>query len=704
MKRKLRSAVCTVVMVAASLQLEQSCVAAGRSLVAACRPRVTLSMREFAEKRVRPATGQYPKQRFRISRQPWTGLFFDELDGGRWNTVVCTGPSQSGKTLAMHVIPTLHVIAELHENLVLGPPDEDMADKKWKTDLLPVMQASPSLRGLIPVTGPGSRGGKVRDQIEFENGVMAAIMTPGSSDQGKAGFTSRFANLTEGAAWGRRTEGSSESMSYKQVMARLRAFHRSQRRMIIEGTTTTSDELPWLLMGEDVDRLISSKSRIVSPCPHCESFIAPEREHFVGWQDAETQDEACNEASFVCPDCGVLLSEDDRKASNQDLRLVHAGQSVDAKGDVVGESPPVSTLWFRYSQWHNMLLEYGDLALDEWTAQQHPQDTEARDNAEMELCQFQWCYPYKAPSLAEVELTREQVRAKYSRPDGDLPLGVLPESAEVVGTGIDCRQTQLHFVAWSAGRSGEAWDVHRVDLGVWPVRSAELGPSVALITALRELRERFDKRGWRDSSGRKLTPHWSLVDGGWKTDIVRQFIRESPEHWMMSFGRGQSQPANRGGYSHPTKLSADTQWIGDQCHVKLHRDHLVRAMFVNADHWKTALREGLATPHGASGCITLCKCETADQRQLDQQFDSQVRSERAEWVKLPTKPRPVLVYTNETGKVNHFLDAGSLGLVSLNLSGVRLAALGDVKEASLAGHTKKPIRTPTGQAFLATQR
>src|SRR5690242_9240513 len=64
------------------------------------RPRRLRSMREFAEQEIVIPDGPFQGRRFRCDRQPYTGLWFDAVDSGRWSRYVATGPTQSGKTLA----------------------------------------------------------------------------------------------------------------------------------------------------------------------------------------------------------------------------------------------------------------------------------------------------------------------------------------------------------------------------------------------------------------------------------------------------------------------------------------------------------------------------------------------------------------------------------------------------------------------------
>lgn len=88
-------------------------------------------MRDFAEQEIIIPEGPHAGRRFRCSRQPYTKLWFDEVDSSRWMRCVATGPTQSGKTLSCFVIPLLYHLFELSETVICGLPDMDMAADKW---------------------------------------------------------------------------------------------------------------------------------------------------------------------------------------------------------------------------------------------------------------------------------------------------------------------------------------------------------------------------------------------------------------------------------------------------------------------------------------------------------------------------------------------------------------------------------------------
>ena len=227
---------------------------------------------DFLESEIWLPDGPRKGEQFRFRYQPYTKLLVDELDRDCWPEVFITGPSQSGKTLIAHVTPVVYAVTELRRNVVVGIPDGKMATDKWLVDFRPIFLASPTLKKLLPRTGPGSQGGSVKDYVQLSNGCVVRFMTAGGDDTARAGFTAEGGVfVTEAARWSHSSETSVEADPLEQLRARMQATRRRDRRLIVEGTVTTKLELPWTAQQE------STQSQIVAKCPHCGTWVAPER-------------------------------------------------------------------------------------------------------------------------------------------------------------------------------------------------------------------------------------------------------------------------------------------------------------------------------------------------------------------------------------------------------------------------------------------
>lgn len=239
-----------------------------------------------------PPGGPHGGESYQDEWQPVLGLLWDELDRNYWWEVVITAIVQGSKSFGGLVVPTLRDVFELRYEPIVGVPEADMFADKWDKDFRPVLEASPALEELIPEKGSGAKGGRAKDRVTLGNGVDIKVMSRGGQATNKAGYTSPRLRITEAAGFSAASssEKDEEADPYRQLVARLGAFKLTdpRRLVMIEGTGTVAEALPWRLRGDDEDaKLISSRSRIVSPCPHCRAWISPEREHLVGWQEAQ---------------------------------------------------------------------------------------------------------------------------------------------------------------------------------------------------------------------------------------------------------------------------------------------------------------------------------------------------------------------------------------------------------------------------------
>ncbi len=583
---------------------QQIAWAAKRELFRCRAPRV-LGHCEFAEKYIRIKTGDN-KGPWRRSTLPWAGAFFDLLDDPRWLRVVVTGPTQSGKTQQCLTIPTLRKVKELPQNnIVLGFPDGDMVDKKFRTDFLPMIENSPGLRGLLPSGGVGSKGGKIKDTFTFGNGVVAALMTKGASDEGKAGFTADYAAITEAGGFSEGPETSTETDPLRQIIGRLLAFKRENRRVMIEGTVKVASMLPWTMRGRDDGPMISSQSRLLTPCPHCGEWVCPEREHFVGWQEAETEDMAANEGTFTCPACTAILDDDDRKEANRDLRVVHRGQDIDVQGNVTGPEPPTSTLWFRYTQWHNLLTSYGDLGAKEWEAAQQAEGTAVRDRLERALHQQTWCIPFVS-SLVENETLDPEDLVKRTE---SWPKNILPPDTKRVTIGVDLGKRKGWWVAIAWREGGQRHVPSYGDFEVMPEGEGDVHAHI--VSALKDSIRPMVEQGFAIEGAENMVPEAVWIDGGYHPDAVAEFVRDSGgvkcNRYRFCRGRGESASHKwlKGAFYNRKKTTKATPYIGKGWFAELNTKRRCIEVTCDSDHWKLDVDDGFRGDKEGPGKITL---------------------------------------------------------------------------------------------------
>jgi len=651
------------------------------------------SMREFAEAELVIPDGQYRGRRFRVDRQPFTRLLLEELDNPRWRDVFIAGPSQSGKTYIAFGLPLIYHTAELREPFVVGLPDMRMAQNKWRIDIEPIFRASPRLEQLLPTKGPGSRGGEIKDTVTLTNGAVIKFMTAGGEDTSKAGFTARVLGVTEAARFSTQAEASVEADPLRQLRARLRSYQRSRRRVYVEGTLTVDEELPWTA------RQFSSQSRIVCPCPHCGQWITPGREQLGGWEGAHNELEAAEGAAWFCGACGEAITEAERRTANENAQLVHAGQEIDAEGEISGEAPPTTRLWFHWTAFHNLFQSAADLAVEEWQAAQLEPGTQERENADRELAQFLHSETWRPVDLEHEPLPEGSVAGRAVE---QLPRGAPPADTAAVTVGVDCGMYRLHWVAicWRSNWTGHVLDYNTVEVlhrgGDTAGRRKHV--KARLAEALEELRD-YLAAAWR-LGDQRLELGRVFVDAGYLSDTVHAFCRDAGPVYFAALGRGTGQQAGYQ-YAHPSALGRDVKRIGDGYHLRVHRKHRQLYAIVDSDAWKSTFQEAFRADAGERGSLSIFH----DLAGGHKTYERHVRSERP--VRKHHPRHGLITVWEAASRANHYLDASYLAAAAGHLVGFRFTASPQDRGPELAAQAaaeavSQRLTTPDGRDFLDT--
>lgn len=650
------------------------------------------SLRRFAEEEIVVPEGRFGDLRYRISRLPWTGLLFDEIDSGRWRRFVVTGNVQGGKTLNCFVIPTLWHLFEHREAVVCGVPEMRTAGDKWRKELLPSILAQPRFARHLPQEGAGSQGG-FNGTVTFGNGAELRFMGGTGGDETRSNYTARIATVTEADRLDVSTLVSREAAPIFQIEARTLSYD-ELARFYAECTVTIESGFVWreLKAGSD--------SRIVCPCAHCEAWVSPERDDLIGWHAAEHAIAAAEAAAFACPVCRGRYSDAQRESMNASAVLVHRGQTIAEDGEIVGEPPQTYTLGFRWSAFNNLLWTTAHIAENEWRAC-HDADSES---GERKMRQWFWVIPIEPDETPVTPLTTDDV---LGRAWESLRMGMLPPQTEWVSAGIDVRKSQVHFVvtAWLPCGSGRV-----VDLGIVPVNLDRYGVRRGLRMALRVMAERLNAGYPRqDNPAERLAPGWAAIDAGYRPDEVRAFVREQRaegvRRFIPSWGRGQSQNQNTRQYRHPEATSPKKPHIGEQYYIGFDEAERLHGLIVNADAWKQAAREALAAPVEVAGAIATFEPATEHEQKLLRQFARENTAEQAKEIVVPGRGL-VIVFENLSRRPNHFGDGFYLSCATGHLCGVRVV---DRPATPSPPAAAVPLgaalaTTPTGQPYLLTDR
>lgn len=655
-----------------SLELREA-----RWLFAACRPRQVRTIQEFAEQEIVIPNGKLEGRRYRCAYQPYSRLWFEVLQSGRWNRFFATGPVQSGKTLTCWVIPLLYALFELGETVIVGVPSMDTAADKWKEDLLPVIERT-RYRSLLPRDGQGSRGGS-STAIRFENGATLRWMSGAGGDKARASFTAGKVFITETDGMDQAGSTSREADKISQLEARTEAYG-EDAIVVAECTVSFDTGRTWR------EYQAGTRSRIALKCPECGEYVTPEREHLVGWADAEDEISAAESAAWMCPNCDSLWSDADRRRANDNAILLHGDQEAAPEGEVIGEAPRTKTLGFRWSAVNNMFHTAGHVAAKEWRASRE----EDEENAEKRMKQFTFALPYRPP----VEDCTPLDSQALIRRTGRAPRGVVPTGTEFLTAACDVGASFLHWVvmAWRPSATP-----HIIDYWMERVESEVYGKDRAILLALRASRQKLEA-GWPLASGGQVLakPKVTLIDSRYKPAPVVEFCRESGGHYVPSMSYGATQDEAKGGYFGPSSPNQRHPWVGEDCHIVSDAKWGRAIMHANADAWKSWLHEALAMPTESAGALTLYQTSPRDHLPLARALTAEARQE--EWVADKGK----VVRWVKKRRNNHYLDASYLCCVGGHYCGARRVQADAPAQPRPAGRriVSSPVRRPDGRPLI----
>ncbi|QDU82667.1 Phage terminase large subunit (GpA) [Polystyrenella longa] len=632
-------------------------------------------MGQFAEEEIVIPDGPYAGRRFSCNRQPFSRLWFDAVDSGKWRRLAATGPQQSGKTLDCFIIPILWHLFEFKETVLCGVTSMAMAKEKWEIDILPVIRRS-RYRDLLPRSGKGSRGGQV-DMIQFEHGPVLKFVTGGGDDKSRSHFTSRVLVVTEVDGLDESGATSREASKLKQMEGRTSAYD-DRARIYLECTVSTAEGAIW----QEYQR--GTQSRIVMPCPHCHAWVTPERDDLVGWHEAEHEHAAKQSTQFSCPECGECWTEEERAQANQECRLLHRGQSLNEEGEIEGELPPTDTLGFRWNAANNLFVSAGTVGAREWRGSNQLN----ADEADKELCQWVWAIPPKPLSEILNPIEESVLRGKVI----SLQKLFTPPETTMVTVGLDIGKYFLHYVAMALTSGGR---FHIVDYNEIKVRHEGKLYKDALPEALNHFKTETVDLGWVNADGQPIYADRIWIDSGYweSTDLVYQFCRDQGARWQPMKGYGFAQETKQQ-YNQPKSTGATVSYIGTNYHrswLSKKRTHL---MEVNSDFWKSRFWQHILTDPRNPGSLTICDGTVQDHRYLFKHLMAE--EERVEFI--PGKGEKKVWI--QRGRNNHYLDAGYIATVAMDYN----EHCRQVQIAAPPPQTTSPLLNPYGQAFSILDR
>ncbi|HUX00383.1 MAG TPA: terminase gpA endonuclease subunit [Phycisphaerae bacterium] len=653
-------------------------------------------MKRFALEELVIPEGEHKDTKLLIHRQPWVGLLLDAIDSRRWRRCAVVGCVQSGKSLIGYVLPILYHLFEVKETVVCGVPTMEIAQTKWRMEILPVIKAS-RYRHLLPTRGPGSRGGTGNlEQVTFLHGPTLKFMSAHGGDEKRSSFTARVLSGTEIDKMDEAGEASRETDPVRQMEARLASYDEARRVVYLECTVSIERGRIWQEWGD------GTASRIFCRHAACGEYVCPEREHLVGWREAADVWEARDHAHWACPACGEPITPAERAAMNQvesdhPARLVHRGQGVDARGRVEGDPPRADTLGFRWTAFNNLFWkDPAELAAMEWK-NLHSDVADDEESPERELCQFRFVTPYQPPEWDETPLDARAVRKRFGR----WGKGELPPDLEYLTMGVDLgkRVSWWILTAWRPGASG-----HIVDYGPMEVASDDLGVERAIVAALRDLRDRCEA-GWLGAGDRRQ-PDRVFIDARYQTEAVFSFCgeRASNRRYLPLLGCSASKygiPA----YHRPKKTGTLVKRLGEEYHLVYMPKYRGFAVEANSDYWKSWTHQRLAqrpdqdSGEWSPGAMTVY---ISTDKNAHITLSKHLTAEEGKGTFVPG--RGTQVRWEQKRDANHYLDALAYACIAGHFAGVRLLPEEKPAVAAVPLHAQTRFTTPDGRPFVATER
>jgi len=358
----------------------------------------------------------------------------------------------------------------------------------------------------------------------------------------------------------------------------------------------------------------------------------PEREHIRGVTDCPTERGVIDVAYFACPDCDHPLTAKDR------VDMVHASRCVD-------ENTESMTFSFRWNAFDNLFWTVGEIGLDEWRAHNAPQHK--REDMERVQHQFKWAKPI--PAAKEVNLTSIEDYADRAQ---RIERMHCPWQPLAITAGADIGKHRIYWVVVAHG-PGDAH--HVIDYGRAECPSAEYGEDTGIRNGLAETRDLIEHGGtWAET---RIPVDVACLDYGYASPLVWDFATKNKGYFACKGCGATGGYKDPRTYRNPAKTGGQVLLVGDKFDLRK-TDGNRKIVWHDVDYGKLIVRNGLETPTGQPGCITLF--EERDAHEHDR-FKNHMVAEQL----LPDK-NGVLKW-QRLSRNNHWLDAMALAMLGYRM-------------------------------------
>ena len=589
-------------------------------------PKQTRSFLDFAEQEIVMPDGIRKGLKYTSKFMPWDVEFFKVLDGDHFNRFWSLGSVQSGKTFRVSVIPTLYHLFEIEEDVILGAPDERMANAFYDSKIKPIIKLSKYAK-FLPKEGKGSRGGSVQSLI-FRNGARLRFMGAGGGDAQRSGHTARVVIISEVDKMDKSTAASKETDPISQMESRSDSYG-DNARLYGECTISTS------LGRVNMEAIIwGSNSRCKFKCPYCKEHVFFEREYFTGWQGHDNEMDARKGARYVCPSCSAPWIEADRQKALRSPIMFHE------------KAEETRTFGFSWNAMSSGLMSMELIAQKEYVA-----DRADTPDARKKINQFCWALAYDENTTEDSGITKDLIINKITKHIR----GQAPDNTEKITVGIDLGKYYCWWSVWAW--SGLAVG-HCIDYGAIDVQQGRNRSDLAILDALSNFRDEYLIHGWKHKDGIKKLD-LVLVDSGYEADVSYEFTKNSGNQYLplKGFGTGRNEKTWRVPKSSPTRTLGH-EWAVSKL------ENGINLVELHADFWKAETQNGFSAPSGHAGSLSLFEDEKRNHMRFARQITNEVK--KSEFI--PGKG--IREYWEVISRDNHSLDTSAYARAAADIVGL----------------------------------
>jgi phage terminase large subunit GpA-like protein len=525
-------------------------------------------------------------------------LWLRMLESRRYRWHVLVAPSQRGKTLTGVVIPTLHALIEEKVNYGWIMPSLDKLGQKWTGTLAPMIEGG-GFKDYMPDKGPGSNGGRPAALAWRDPKTHRRLATLYAMALGKGGSeTSTASNPC--ARLGIDEADDAENVGQIRLAQKRTASYGAAGGGII--TSTVNER-----RGRDLHPILElnaegTRSRMGHLCPHCQTHVIPELEHF-----------NVERAAIVCPSCSVLWSEADRHSARNAAIYLHG-------------NPEAEEFSVLYTQL-DYFWEYPDPRTGEVQllmtalASEHKSALAAKERGDPSpwnnYLRKAWCRPESAedaevPQTIDLHQAARATKSPHHR-------GEIPAGSAVITTGADTgkRDGWMLQLSMSADLS---W--HVVDWGHRETPDSKAEPTPTEQRAMLDaLRERMNRIGKCNAMG---------VDVGYNTDMVCKWARTHGIKLM----RGDQRPNGK-------KNENDNRTLPSWAEARK-QDDGTTWLFIDGGAVKTEIAKALARDPNTPGAGHIPIGQEAGDWLIRHICAEVWDSKHQTWVKRPGRPNHLL--------------------------------------------------------------